>query len=311
MARGRQTLPSYHQGLAHGPGESAYPGSWKGLVGAWVMSFGPTGGTLRDVSGYKNHGTLQNMDLANDWAIGNNDRIPGYVLTFDESEGNNSVDMLGTDTGILAISGEITVSIWAKQATTATPQRMFTKYNTTSGNTDWIFTWWSDSLIYWTVSVDGVSDDLQISTTNTWSDTTIWHHFVAVYVPGTLMQIWVDGVLEKEETTSIPVSMNTGGGFVNMAKAVGDTNEFGGELNNGRIFNRALNVSEILQLWYIPLAPFILRDRLAVKAPAAVGVTVPDQTLAPTQSQMNSGGMVGQMWMKRNRVYVPERLHGE
>jgi len=43
--------------------------------------------------------------------------------------------------------------------------------------------------------------------------------------------------------------------------------------------------------------------------PVAAGPTVPDQTLAPTQSQMNSGGMVGNVIMKRrDRIYVPERL---
>lgn len=44
---------------------------------------------------------------------------------------------------------------------------------------------------------------------------------------------------------------------------------------------------------------------------AAAGVTVPDQTLAPTSQMTNSGGMVGNMNMKRrDRIYVPEELRG-
>jgi len=42
---------------------------------------------------------------------------------------------------------------------------------------------------------------------------------------------------------------------------------------------------------------------------AAVGPTVPDDTLAATQSQMNSGGMVGTVYVKpRDRIYVPVEL---
>ena len=45
-----------------------------------------------------------------------------------------------------------------------------------------------------------------------------------------------------------------------------------------------------------------------VKAPA-VGPTVPDQTLAPTSQMTNSGGMVGNIYMKRrDRIYMPVEL---
>ena len=72
--------PSFSSGFARSAGESAHTGLWKGLVGAWVPALGPTGETLRDVSGHHNHGTLDaDMDPATDWVMTEH----GAVLDFD------------------------------------------------------------------------------------------------------------------------------------------------------------------------------------------------------------------------------------
>lgn len=63
----KKPKPSYATGYARNASESANPNLWKGLVGAWMPSFGVTGGTLKDVSGNGNDGTLTNMDAATDW----------------------------------------------------------------------------------------------------------------------------------------------------------------------------------------------------------------------------------------------------
>ena len=62
--------PTYKSGYARCAAESANPGPWKELDGLWVPTLGPTGLTLRDVSGHGNHGTLTNMDPATDWQVG-------------------------------------------------------------------------------------------------------------------------------------------------------------------------------------------------------------------------------------------------
>lgn len=75
--------------------EAKYPSLWDGLVGAWCPSVqNPSGNTLYDLSGRNNHGTLTNMDPANDWVRGNgygaidldgtNDHIsiPGFQQIF-------------------------------------------------------------------------------------------------------------------------------------------------------------------------------------------------------------------------------------
>ena len=78
----RLATPSYKAGYARSAGESAHPNLWKGLAGAWVPAMGVTGGTLRDISGNKNHGTLTNMDPATDWVVGEK----GLALDFDGSD---------------------------------------------------------------------------------------------------------------------------------------------------------------------------------------------------------------------------------
>jgi hypothetical protein len=55
------TVPgSYANGFAPRDGQPLHPELWRGCIGAWAPSLGPTGLTLRDWSGRGNHGTLTN-----------------------------------------------------------------------------------------------------------------------------------------------------------------------------------------------------------------------------------------------------------
>lgn len=61
--------PSYGQGFARNAAQSAFSELWRGLVGLWSPSLGPTGLTLHDWSGHKNDGILTSMDAATDWTV--------------------------------------------------------------------------------------------------------------------------------------------------------------------------------------------------------------------------------------------------
>lgn len=50
--------PSYGTGFARSKAESAFPGMWDGLIGAWPFYLGPTG-SVRDATGNKNDGTFE------------------------------------------------------------------------------------------------------------------------------------------------------------------------------------------------------------------------------------------------------------
>ena len=109
----RGIRPSYHQGYARNASESENPGSWLGLVGAWAPALGPTGSTLRDVSGNNNHGTLTDMDPATDWVISGNPRLPGWALDFDGS--NDYIDIPSFNVANITIEAWIFVSDVADQ----------------------------------------------------------------------------------------------------------------------------------------------------------------------------------------------------
>jgi len=99
-------LPSYTQGFARSAAEAANPGLWTGLVGLWVPSLGPTGLTLFDQSGYRDDGTLTNMEPATDWAISS----MGSVL---ELDGAN--EYVSVPSALSQWSGQVhTVSAWVR-----------------------------------------------------------------------------------------------------------------------------------------------------------------------------------------------------
>lgn len=89
--------------IARNASEAAYPHLRRGLVGAWVPSLGVTGGTLRDVSGRGNHGTLTNMDPATDWKVSGG----GWCLDFDGSNDN----VVGAAQSLSGLS-VLTVCVW-------------------------------------------------------------------------------------------------------------------------------------------------------------------------------------------------------
>ena len=103
----KQTQPSYASGYAKSASESDHPNLWDGLLGAWMPGLGVTGGTLRDVSGNENHGTLTNMDPATDWVT----TSKGLALDFD---GSDDYAKTSANDRYKVSGGEITVLQWIK-----------------------------------------------------------------------------------------------------------------------------------------------------------------------------------------------------
>lgn len=65
-----------------------YPNLWRGCVGAWCPSRGPTGTTLFDHSAYARHGTLNSMDAGTDWVASGS----GLALDLDGTNDYVSID---------------------------------------------------------------------------------------------------------------------------------------------------------------------------------------------------------------------------
>ncbi len=267
MARARHSPPSYHQGYADRPSRSAYPGLWEGLIGAWVPALGVTGGTLRDVSGHGVHGTLVSIPSTG-WGISNNPRVPGYALTFD---GSADYVTMGDAEAFNFTSGQMAVLVWFK-----TPARDILENERLVSHgfagTDFGF----DLAFNKTGDIMTFGDSAGFRKTTNVFDDGNWHRIVGQHNGTNALSglfIYVDGIREDDDEAgtfngfSVNSEPLTIGGSFNSSTA---EKFFNGEIGEVRIYNRILAEAEILFDYYVPLAPFILRDRLFVKAPAVV-----------------------------------------
>jgi len=291
-SRGR---PSYHQDFARGPSRSAYPGSWKGLVGAWVPALGVTGGTLRDVSGFGNDATLTNMNPTSDWIIGGNSRLPSHVLDFNAATSRVTVDstlILISDSAPFTIafgidptrfdSSDSTVFVWRINATDSFACFILDNVN------------YSD-LTFARDQTSGPSDEThrvdfpEDPFINQFWDIVIAYDGVDILVRSSF-NVYINGI---ERTINASASTGNPGD----ANIIGDTDLSGDRAFDGRLsyfylYNTKLIQAEAIQLHQNLLAPFILRPRVfAAVAAAGIGTDY----VGPIWQQQESGGFVGRV----------------
>jgi len=74
----------------------------------------------------------------------------------------------------------------------------------------------------------------------------IWHHVVAVYGGGTSVTFYIDGVAQ---TLTIPAgALNTASGTAYIGYS-GGQNIFQGDIDDLRLYNRALSAAEVMALY--------------------------------------------------------------
>ena len=174
---------SYANGFAPRDGRPLYPELWKGCVGAWAPCLGPTGLTLRDWSGFGNHGTLTNMDAGTDFVI----QSGKYVLDFDGS--NDYVD-LGL---ILGTRSQFTMSVWFQK--TAATRAYLLGRNTSGGGAQGVGFELYETVAYINYfGTNAVTDYAQFN----WN-LTGYHHWCLVFdgnqtTNDTKTKVYVDGV---------------------------------------------------------------------------------------------------------------------
>lgn len=97
--------PCYSQGFARSAGESANPGLWRGLVGAWIPGLGHSGDTLFDWSGQGHHGTFGGTKGSEypEWVMKPN----GYAIQ-SPGVGNGAVSHIGIGDWLIK-TGRITM----------------------------------------------------------------------------------------------------------------------------------------------------------------------------------------------------------
>ncbi len=224
---------------------------YRGIVGHWMMAESG-GGILRDVSGFRNEGTLTSMDATN-WVPGQF----GKVLDFDGSA--DFVDF--GDVHDFASTEKRSFSCWIKLDATGTTYGLITKQKATSDFAGWNVDVQSDSRVRFQYvesfpgsSLIGVTTAAPIDTANR------WYHIVVTYdgsrdISG--ITIYVDGVSyvspadENDLTGNIDTAFN-----MNIGARESAIHFLNGRLDEVRIYNRVLLPAEVRSLYREPFLEF-------------------------------------------------------
>lgn len=223
--------------------EAEYPQLWTGLVGYWAPLLGPTGATLFDMSVYRNHGTLTNMDTATDWVFDQKgpcldfDGINDVVLTTLQFRPGSSAFTLAA-----RINGRNTSQFGAIITTRPV------SFNVMADKLTGLFvgnpiTGAANKRIGF-LAFDTVNRYRSYMTDADVVDTE-WHHVAAVW-DGAAAKIYVDG----SEVASTLSSTGTtpvidGGGFVSFGDANATATPLNGLFSEAAIFNRGLLNAEL------------------------------------------------------------------
>lgn len=155
--------------------------------------------------------------------------IIGNAVSLD---GTQSLDK--NDTPELSITGALTISAWVKIDSIGAVEPIVTKWGGSGNSYDLKIS--SGGVILFRLSQDGSSITEQV-----FGDTTVptntWFHVLAVYDPSNYARVYLNGVLDKEETATVPASLHDGTGAFRIGRQ--DTLELAGAIDEVAIWNAA------------------------------------------------------------------------
>jgi hypothetical protein len=261
----------------------------RGLVGAWCPSLGASGFRLIDRSGYGNHGVLIGMDPGTDWVTS------GGKLALDFDGVNDYCDI--SDKPWLNPTKQITVCCWYNSRSVPGSFAPFNycllgKSSSVNAQPYPAFDIRGSSVTTIECAIAIGSSSKQISlgtiTTNRWT-------FVAATYSGSVLSGYRDDALIQSAaytgdigTTTQPLRLGDNPGF--------PSRWYNGQLDDIRIYNRALTPSEIRLLYTggrgVGLAPEVKPKRARIVAwDNQDKISVPARVLTNTDSLKR--GLVG------------------
>ena len=261
----RNHRPSYQQGFARNAAESANPGLWKGLVGAWVPMLGITGATIHDIVA-KNNASFQGTYDSNVWSSNESINLDGTSgeyfnsnnqrLLFRQDRWTIVAKIMSADTG--SANHHIVSEAFANGASVDGSflrrhgSGLYAHHDTSGASSfcykvSGVFT--ANEIIDLAVTVDGT------------------------YTTG---KIYADGVELSGVTTGSTFNTPTqtsDGVVIGRATHTGTytyEGEWDGDIYRILIYDRALSSFEINHLYLDPLAPFRLNTPIVLRIDDAV-----------------------------------------
>ena len=224
----------------------------RGLVGCWLFNEGG-GDKVYDLSGYNNHGTLNGMAFPATTTSGWNPGRDGIGLAFD---GTDDYIDCGNDAS-LNITDAITIEVWV----------LIAGWNRWMRIVDY-FT--NDSEQGWFLSRENINNKIEFRLQNIVASSSLvtgtlnigqWYNIVGVYDKAdSIAKIYVDGLEVNSKTPSGTLTYagvdNLGIGARLQGEGTPPFEYFNGQIDEVRIYNRALSADEIQQLYIEPYCIF-------------------------------------------------------
>ena len=249
---------------------SAYPSLWRGCVGAWCPSLGPSGSRLHDYSRRNNWGTLTNMDPATDWVVSGG----AYALDFD---GTN--DQAVANLVLSGRSSRISVACWANLGSTSLKGAFIRIGFTSGGNNDGLAIGvGATSMDTLGNNVIGGYDGLRWIATGV-AHGTGWHHVGMVVDGSGFPIIYLDGKQIYSDSAGTMTAIGTYGGSTelggyNQPGFGGFPRYFAGQCDDFMVWDRIVGPDEMRILARRRGIAFTPRTRrLGVIEQAAGGAT--------------------------------------
>ncbi len=201
------------------------------LVGYW-----PFNGNANDATGNGHNGVVNGATLTPD-RFGN----PNSAYSF------NGIDnVIEINPGINLDT--FTISFWYKTSTTTVHAGLVAMHRNSSYNSSYLTQLYNGK---GNVYITSTTSSVFSVTDNSNSNDNLWHHFICIYDHDSL-KLFIDDILVAADTasfdinqTSLPLSF---GAFRNSTNT-GYVGFYEGVLDDIRIYNRALNQSEITSLY--------------------------------------------------------------
>jgi hypothetical protein len=242
---------SVHSGFARSPSEAMFPRLFPD-AGWWCPSLNPAmgGSRLWDLSFRQNWGTLTNM-ANDDWVISGGKG----ALDFDGS--NDHVNLGQRSPFQLDFSSRFSISAWIR--TTATSGGIIGK-RVVAG---WYFSIESANIIG--LVLQGTSSAVIVNSVASGVSDGNWHQVACTYTGNSNasgISLFVDG---RQVSTTTVLNSAIGSMLNAIDTTIGavTTNQFflASQLDDIRLYNRALTASEVRQLWQIGRGNMPLRRR--------------------------------------------------
>ena len=173
----------------------------------------------------------------------NSNKVSNYSMSFD---GSSEYINFGNPTE-LQITGQLTLSCWVKvTASTGSNQAFIYKDAAGAGRSYKLQLQGSTNLVNFTIFNSGAP--FHSYSTSTINDGN-WHHISAVYTPSTSVVIYVDGVAETTNTTSVPASIDNDPAPFELGRRADGVFFLNGKIDHVAIFDYALSSSQVTSLY--------------------------------------------------------------